>query len=114
MNRIVLVPVILAIAGVLALAESARAQGDPLALQQSAIQRIDGFVEHFRKTGDMETRRPDLERAAGQGIWQRDETRLVEKFLCRLQPRRILGGDLPELLRLQSRQQLEPRSHRHA
>jgi CHAT domain-containing protein len=62
MDRIVWAPVILAVAGLLTL--TACAQQDPFALQRSAIQRIDGFVEHFRRTGDMWTRRPDLERAA--------------------------------------------------
>ncbi len=65
MKRIVLMPVIL-VAAALALAEPARTQGDPLALQQSAVQRIDGFIEYFRKTGDMQTRRPELQRAAAE------------------------------------------------
>ena len=36
------------------------AQGDPVTLQQQAIRRIDGFVEAFRKTGDMRSRLRDL------------------------------------------------------
>ena len=36
------------------------AQGDPLALQQQAIRRIDAFVEAYRKTGDMRSRLGDL------------------------------------------------------
>ncbi len=35
------------------LAPQTLAQGDPLALQQQAIRRIDGVVEAFRKTGDI-------------------------------------------------------------
>ncbi len=38
------------------------AQGDPLALQQQAIRRIDGFIEAFRKTGDMRCGQPSLSR----------------------------------------------------
>jgi CHAT domain-containing protein/tetratricopeptide (TPR) repeat protein len=44
----------------------AAAQGDPLALQQQAIRRIDDFVEHFRKTGDMRSRLPDLAQAEAE------------------------------------------------
>ena len=36
------------------------AQGDPLALQKEALQRIDAFVDQFRKTGDMRSRLSDL------------------------------------------------------
>jgi len=36
------------------------AQSDPLALQQQAVRRIDGFVESFRKTGDTRSRLGDL------------------------------------------------------
>ncbi len=39
------------------------AQGDPLALQQQAIRRIDAFVEAFRKTGDIRSRMGDLAQA---------------------------------------------------
>jgi CHAT domain-containing protein/tetratricopeptide (TPR) repeat protein len=39
------------------------AQGDPLALQQQAIRRIDAFVEAFRKTGDIRSRIGDLAQA---------------------------------------------------
>jgi CHAT domain-containing protein len=45
------------------LAPAARAQGDPLALQQQAIRRIDGVVEAFRKTGDFRARLPELAQA---------------------------------------------------
>ncbi len=56
------------------------AQNDPLALQKRAIQRIDAFVDQFRKTGDMRSRLPDLAQAeaelaasnkmlAAQGDW---------------------------------------------
>ena len=41
----------------------AAAQGDPLTLQQQAIRRIDAFVDHFRKTGDMRSRLPELAQA---------------------------------------------------
>jgi CHAT domain-containing protein len=44
----------------------AAAQGDPLALQQQAIRRIDDFVDHFRKTGDMRSRLPDLAQAEAE------------------------------------------------
>src|SRR5437868_5010360 len=44
----------------------AAAQGDPLALQQQAIQRIDAFVEYFRKTGDLQSRVPDLAQAEAE------------------------------------------------
>ena len=43
----------------------------PLALQRRAIQRIDGFVDHFRRTGDRTARRPDLREA---------ETELVASY----------------------------------
>ena len=36
------------------------AQGDPLALQKSAIQRIENLISHYRKTGDYQPRHPDL------------------------------------------------------
>lgn len=39
------------------------AQDDPLALQKRAVQRIDAFVDQFRKTGDMRSRLPDLAQA---------------------------------------------------
>lgn len=42
----------------------ARAQTDPLALQQQGIQRLESYIEHFRKTGDQRSRLPDLTRAA--------------------------------------------------
>jgi tetratricopeptide (TPR) repeat protein len=40
------------------------AQADPLALQQEAIKRIEGYIEHFRKTGDQQSRLGDLAQAA--------------------------------------------------
>ena len=43
------------------LASQVLAQGDPLALQQQAIRRIDGVIEVFRKTGDI--RKADLAQA---------------------------------------------------
>ena len=45
------------------LASQALGQGDPLALQQQAIRRIDGVVESFRKTGELRARMPDLAQA---------------------------------------------------
>ncbi len=36
---------------------------DPVWLQQSAIERIDGFIQHFRKTGDFRSRVNELHRA---------------------------------------------------
>ena len=39
------------------------AQGDPLALQRNAIQRMDAFIDHYRKTGDFQTRLADLTQA---------------------------------------------------
>jgi CHAT domain-containing protein len=41
----------------------ASSQNDPLTLQRQAIRRIDAFVDHFRKTGDMRSRLPDLAQA---------------------------------------------------
>ena len=40
------------------------AQNDPISLQTRAIQRIDGFVDQFRRTGDMRSRLRDLAEAA--------------------------------------------------
>ncbi|SEM36676.1 hypothetical protein SAMN04489760_1126 [Syntrophus gentianae] len=42
---------------------SAFAQGDPVSLQKQAIQRIDAFSDHVRKTGDFDSRMPDLAQA---------------------------------------------------
>ena len=39
---------------------AAQPADDPLALQRLGAERVDGFVDHFRKTGDRTTRRPDL------------------------------------------------------
>jgi CHAT domain-containing protein len=36
---------------------------DPIALQQRAIQRIDGYIDRFRKTGDLTSLLPDLQQA---------------------------------------------------
>jgi len=36
-------------------------------LQQSGIRRIEAYIEHFRKTGDMQSRKPDL--ATGRIEW---------------------------------------------
>jgi CHAT domain-containing protein len=40
-----------------------RAQGDPLVLQKQATQRIDAFVDHFRRTGEFQSRLAELARA---------------------------------------------------
>ena len=56
-------------AGILCLvlfSSAAAAQGDPMAMQQQAIRRIDAFVEHFRKTGDFQSRVPDLAQAEAE------------------------------------------------
>src|ERR687887_160029 len=45
---------------------AAAAEDDPLARQQQAIQRIDGFIEHYRKTGDFRSRVPDLAQAEAE------------------------------------------------
>ena len=50
------------VGALLFLLSSQLAQGDPLALQQQAIRRIDGFIEAFRKTGDMRCGQPSLSR----------------------------------------------------
>ena len=47
----------------LILFNSTAAQDDPLVLQQQAIKRIDAFVDHFRKTGDLKSRIPELVQA---------------------------------------------------
>lgn len=44
----------------LAIPASAQLADDPLVLQRQGIQRLDGYVDHFRRTGDRVTRRPDL------------------------------------------------------
>ncbi len=61
--RILLAEVFLSL---LALAPPAVAQGDALALQQQAIRRIDGFVDHFRKTGDRRSHAGDLAQAEAE------------------------------------------------
>ena len=48
---------------VLFLASPSLAQNDPLALQQQAIKRIDGYLDFVRKTGDFKSRLPDLAQA---------------------------------------------------
>ena len=42
----------------------AAAQADGLALQQRGIKRIEAYIEHFRKTGDLQSLLPDLPNAA--------------------------------------------------
>src|SRR5262245_9948927 len=51
------------LASLILLPALAAAQGDPLALQQQAIRRIDAFIDHFRKTDDRRSRLPDLAQA---------------------------------------------------
>jgi tetratricopeptide (TPR) repeat protein len=47
----------------LAIPASSSVGDDPLSLQQRAIQRIDGYIDRFRKTGDMASLLPDLQQA---------------------------------------------------
>lgn len=54
---------LLALLGALLAVSQTLAQGDPLALQQQAVRRIDDFVEAFRKTGDFRSRLADLAQA---------------------------------------------------
>ena len=55
-----------AVLGLFSLSVVASAQGDARALQQQAIRRIDAFIEHFRKTGDLRSRLPDLAQAEAE------------------------------------------------
>src|SRR5262249_45040725 len=43
--------------------EPALAQADPIALQKRAVDRIDAFVDNFRRTGDLRSRAADLSQA---------------------------------------------------
>jgi hypothetical protein len=54
------------LAALVLLPSLAAAQGDPLALQQQAIRRLDTFIDHFRKTGDLQSRLPDLAQAEAE------------------------------------------------
>jgi CHAT domain-containing protein len=47
----------------LAVPASAQLASDPLALQRQGGERVDGYLDHLRKTGDRTSRRPDLARA---------------------------------------------------
>lgn len=47
-------------------AQLVSAQGDPIELQKRAVQRIDSFVDQFRKTGDVRSRIPDLAQAEAE------------------------------------------------
>ena len=47
----------------LSISESSSIGDDPAAIQQRAIQRIDGFVDRFRKTGDRTALLADLRQA---------------------------------------------------
>jgi CHAT domain-containing protein len=47
-------------------ASVAWAQADPIELQKRAIQRIDGFTDQFRKTGDFRSRISDLAQAEAE------------------------------------------------
>lgn len=47
-------------------AQRVSAQSDPLELQRRAIQRIDAFIDHYRKTGDFQARLPDLAAAEAE------------------------------------------------
>jgi len=52
--------------GLLLNCSPAAAQGDPVAMQQQAIRRLDAFVDHFRRTGDMQSRLPELTQAEAE------------------------------------------------
>jgi CHAT domain-containing protein len=54
------------LAALVLLPSLAAAQGDPLVLQQQAIRRLDAFIDHFRKTGDLQSRLPDLAQAEAE------------------------------------------------
>jgi len=45
-------------------ANPATAQTDPLALQQQGIKRIEAYIDHYFKTGDRQSRLPELDLAA--------------------------------------------------
>ena len=51
---------------VVCVAEVARAADDPLVLQQRAVDRIEAFIDHFRKTGDFRSRIADLRQAEAE------------------------------------------------
>jgi CHAT domain-containing protein len=48
------------------MAAAAWAADDPLVLQQRAVERIDAFVDHFRRTGDYRSRVADLRQAEAE------------------------------------------------
>ena len=50
------------------MAGAAWAADDPLVLQQRAVDRIEAFVDHFRRTGDYRSRIPDLRQAEAELI----------------------------------------------
>lgn len=56
---------------------------DPLALQRQALARLDAYVDHFRKTGDVQTLRPEAVLAAAELV---ESNRLLRA-----------GGDSPQL-----------------
>jgi CHAT domain-containing protein len=71
----------------------ATAQGDALELQQRAIQRIDAIVDHFRKTGEYQSRLPELAQVelelgvsnrmlAGRGDWSALALGLIKQGHC--------------------------------
>ena len=60
--------------------------------------------------GALRSHRSDLERAAERSFRNAIDKGPVEERLRRLERRRVLGRDLPVVLRLQPRQQLEPRA----
>ena len=62
-RRHVIVCVLAAGVTLVATPECLFAQGDPIELQTRAIQRLDAFVETFRRTGDMRSHLPDLAQA---------------------------------------------------
>ncbi len=66
------------------------ASGDPLVLQARAVRRLDDFVANFRRTGDFQSRLPDLAQAdaelsssnralAARGDWSALATGLIKR-----------------------------------
>jgi CHAT domain-containing protein len=62
-GRDVIVRILAAGVGLVVVPQTLLAQSDPIELQNRAIERLEAFVETFRKTGDMRSRLPDLAQA---------------------------------------------------
>jgi CHAT domain-containing protein len=65
-RRVFKLLVLAALLGLVPWAQVVCAQQDPLELQNHAIQRIDAFVDQFRRTGDIRSRLPDLAQAEAE------------------------------------------------